>query len=89
MTWFQPQTFHCHYWRIINHYRYAVSNDRERRPRNGDEIREGITRVETRALKQQAAEGLISLMEPNAGNRLAHALMKEYAADRQPAEPPD
>ena len=45
--------------------------------------------METRALKQQAAEGLISLMEPNAGNRLAHALMKEYAADRQPAEPPD
>ena len=48
---------------IIPHHR-TVSSDQEQGQRDGDDIQEGATSVETRALNQEAAEGLISLIDP-------------------------
>ena len=51
---------------IIPHHR-AVSSAREQGPRDSDEIPEGVMRVETRALNQETAAGLTSLIEPDGG----------------------
>lgn len=71
------------------HHRRAVSCDREHGSRDGDDIREGRSRAETRTLNQGAALGLISLIEPDRGSRVFHALLAENATGGEPAKPPD
>ena len=44
-------------------------------PGDGDEIREGRTRVQTRALNRKAAAGRISTIGPCEGGRIFHALL--------------
>lgn len=46
-------------------------------------------RVEIRELYQEAAEGLVSLIELDGGNRVAHALLEGNTAGHELAKPPD
>ena len=45
-------------------------------------------RVETRALNQETAAGLTSLIEPDGGSRILHALLAEKSSGHEPAKPP-
>ena len=74
--------------RFPDHHR-AMSSDRRQGPRDRDEVREGVMRVETKALNQETAPGLTSLIEPDGGSRALHALLAEKATGRGPAKPPD
>ena len=74
--------------RVSDHHR-AVPSDREQGPRDSDEIREGVVKMETRALNQETAPGLTSLIELDGGSRILHALLAEKAASREPAKPPN
>lgn len=67
------------------HHHHAVSGDQGPEPRDGDEIRKGMTRVAAGTLNKEAAEGLISLREPNGGSCM-HRLLEE---DCEPAKPLD
>lgn len=49
----------------IRHYHRVVSSDCEKGPRDGNKIREGTMRTKTKVLGQEAAAGLISLIEPD------------------------
>ena len=66
----------------------AVSSDREQGPRDSDEIREGVMRVETMAPNQGTASDLSSPVEPDEGSRALHALLAEEAAGREWAKRP-
>ena len=48
-----------------------------------------MTTAETRALDVEAAPGVISLSEPDGGNREVDALLEHNGAGREPAKPPD
>lgn len=74
---------------ILPHHHRAVSSDRKQGPQGGDDIREGLTRVETRALNQEAAEGLVSLIDPDGGSRIFHALLAEKSTGRAAVKMPD
>ena len=79
--------------RIPDHHR-TVSSDRGQGPRDRDEIREGVMRVETRALNHETAPSLTGLIEPgliepDGGSRALHELLAEKAVGREPAKPPD
>ena len=58
--------------RIPDHNR-AGSSGRGQGPRDRDEIREGVMRMETRAINQETAPGLTSLIELDGGSRALHA----------------
>ena len=53
-------------------------------PGDGDEIREGRTRAQTRALNREAAAGLIRTIGPCEGGRIIHALLAEQDAGGEP-----
>lgn len=67
----------------------AVSSDPNQGPRDGAEIREGLMRVETRTLNQEAAEGLVSLIKLDEGSRIVHAPLEGNAAGHELAKLPD
>ena len=46
-----------------------------------------MTTAETRALNLEAAPGVISLSEPDGGNREVDALLEHNGAGREPAKP--
>ena len=73
----------------IPHQFRAVSIDREQGPRDNEEIREEVMRVETRAINQDTAPGLTSLVAPGGGRRILYALLAENSACREPAKPRD
>ena len=52
-------------------------------PGDGEEIREGSTRAQTRALNREAATGLISTIGPCEGGRVFHALLAAQDTDRR------
>ena len=58
-------------------------------PRDGDEIREGRTRAQTRALEREAASGLISLVGPVEGSKILDALLAVQPANHEPAKLPE
>ena len=58
-------------------------------PGDGDEIREGRTRAQTRALNREAAAGLISTIGPCEGGRIFHALLAAQDAGGEPTRLPD
>ena len=58
-------------------------------PGDGDEIREGRTRAQTRALNQEAAAGLISTIGPCEGGRIFHAILAAQGAGGEPTRLPD
>ena len=72
---------------IIPHHHRAVSCDREQGPCDSNDIREGVMRVETRALNQETAPSPTSLIEPDEGSRILHA--GRESKGREPAKPPD
>lgn len=72
----------------IPHHHCAVLSDGEQASREGDENRERMFRVETGALNQEAALGLISLIEPDEAKRIIRALLEDKEACREPAKPP-
>ncbi|CAM9479618.1 unnamed protein product, partial [Sphacelaria rigidula] len=46
-------------------------------PRDGGEIREGRTRVQTKVLQQRNTDGLITMLASNEGGQLVQALVAE------------
>ena len=58
-------------------------------PGDGEEIREGRTRAQTRALNQEAAAGLIGMIGPCDGDRILHALLAAQEAGGEPTKLPD
>ena len=54
------------------------------RPGDGEEIREGRTRAQTRALHLEAAAGLISMTGPCDGGSILHALLAAQDAGGEP-----
>ena len=58
-------------------------------PAGGEEIREGRTRAQTRALNQEAAAGLISAIRPCEGGRVFQALLAAKESGREKAKLPD
>ena len=64
----------------------AVPSGREQGPRDSDEIREGVMRVDTMASNHETASGLTSLVEPDGGSRALHALLADKAAGRERAK---
>ena len=70
------------------HHR-AVSRECEKGPRDGDQIQERTMGVEPKALNQEAAAGLISLIEREGGSLKFNALLANKTADREPAKSPD
>lgn len=66
-----------------------MPSDRKQGPRGGDDIREGVMRVETRALNQETAEDLVSLIEPDGGSHMFLALLAETSIGRAAVKLPD
>ena len=58
-------------------------------PGDGDEIWEGRTRAQTRALNREATAGLISTIGPCEGVRIFHALLTAQDAGGEPTRLPD
>ena len=58
-------------------------------PGDGDKIREGRTRAQTRALNREAAAGLISTIGPCEGSRIFHALLSAQDTGGEPTRLPD
>ena len=58
-------------------------------PGDGEEIREGNTRAQTRALNREAATGLISTIGPCEGGRMFHALLAAQDTGGEPTRLPD
>ena len=58
-------------------------------PGDGDEIREGRTRAQTRAFNREAAAGLTSAIEPREGGRIFHALLAAQGTGGKPTRLPD
>ena len=58
-------------------------------PGDGEEIREGSTRAQTRALNREAATGLISTIGPCEGGRIFHALLAAQDTGGEPTRLPD
>ena len=58
-------------------------------PGDGDDIRKGRTRAQTRALNLEAAAGLISTIGPCEGGRIFHALLAAQDAGGEPTRLPD
>ena len=74
---------------VIPHHSCAVSSDREHGPRDGGEIWEGMRRIETRVLNQQAAKGLVSLIEYDGKLYCPCDAGGEIGRVCEPAKPPD
>ena len=66
-----------------------MCSDRDHGLCDSVEIREGVIRVETRALNQETAQGQTSLFEPDGRSRIFHALLAEDAVGHEPAKAPD
>ena len=58
-------------------------------PGDGDEIREGRTRAQTRILNREAATGLVSTIRPCKGSRIFHALLAAPDTGGEPTRLPD
>ena len=58
-------------------------------PGDDDEVREGRTRVQTRALNREAAAGLISTTGPCEGGHIFHVLLAAQDAGIEPTRLPD
>ena len=59
------------------------------RPGDGDEIREGRTRAQTRALNREGKVGLISTIGPCEGGRIFHVLLAAQDTGGEPTRLPD
>ena len=58
-------------------------------PGDGEEIREGSTRAQTRVLNRKVATGLISTIGPCEGGRIFHALLAAQDTEGEPTRLPD
>lgn len=59
------------------------------RPGDGEDVRRGGTRAQTRAFDQEAPAGLISVVGPCDGGRIFHALLAAQGAGGAPTKLPD
>ena len=57
-------------------------------PHDDEERREGRTRAQNRALSQQQATGLLSMLGPITEDEVIHALIAEQATLEKPSEVP-